>query len=1298
MHSQKRNVYKCEEFSYGIKEGEIMVVTKKSNSGNSKVSSSTGFDKHKMWSIIGVVFALLVVGLLVGYPYFSGKKLATAGKAIAVGAGCASDSDNGENFFVTGIVKDSAGELEEDRCTNDVLFEKSCVDSKLGVTQKKCTDFGGNSCVGGACVFKSPLNVVLDQGKSVDFYVQGKKFTMKYTPTSDPKDVIDFSIENTKKIVNVLDASGAEATNTIYNLMIKNMEMHIITGDGVDKVDLTLTYLGFDGSGVPSVSIAVKENCVNKVDDNGDGKMDCEEMDCSGVGTCPVLLTKCGTPDGGWVDGKKYVLVNDVDSSLQNDGNCFAPNFGISLDCNTHKIVSTSNPKKGYGITILGGTVSNCVIEGFNEGIDVPFTAETVTLVSNTLQNNYKGLRHDGSKDVVLKDNLIINNNNYGFMTYGLNYVLNGNIICNNYLDFYPHVKTENTIKLSGTGNKIDTYDWNNGGGAIVLPIKDVLFNGWPAKGDISSCPETNCADGVDNDKNGKIDCVDDTCKTDKACAPIELTGCQKESLKEGKTYVLMNDISVDAKNEIFAGSVNGDACFTLGEDGITLSCAKNVITGAGQYKGIVLGGKNLQVSRCGLKNFQMGFAVKDENAVLVNVQLSSNVLMNNILGIYLPGSHNGVSLKGNTISKSTTGVYLNKANTNFKFEKNTVCGNTEHDFYGSYFGVQVLDVGVSGVDNTLQVIKYDGVTPTWPVLNTDYKLCAEKNCGDGVDDDGDGKSGCDDTDCALNPKCTCSYIGQKVATGDGKTSDGTVLKYVTDVGCVAEGCQPVVSGLLSSIKNNPAACGANDGCAADEKCVTIKANKLCLKSSLFTDYSKCNGIDGYCLFATQVSGGCKDNEGACTEQSGCAAGYACTGVDNSGKYGSDFKTCVKKQECGVESAWNCKTQAVCAALKDGEVTVGIWSEGVAGVGGLCSVCKEGSINGCNNEILCTGAKGVWNKPAEGGQGWCGECSVKNLGGCNTAELCAGKGGWDVGAKTCVTLPVGCTSTDITKCSTLISCNLYGGTFNNGVCAVVAKVANEGACVANIDCVSGNCVGALCKTALKVKDKCVAVDNNCPIGTSCIVSGIANDNNLYCLGGINYDCANSAVCAGGMSCSDGKCKSVVKLEGDCAGATKVCDTGLECVTTGAVSTCKAVEKVCSKITLSDCTEAVCTQKGGSWSTDKCVLGTATLAGACGDTLFKNCGDKLVCVNSQCIGDVGYTCKAVTDCKSELGCTEGVCAAKVAVLKGDVNCDTKINNVDALLIKKVYNSNGANAITDINFKFMKSDGITPFCLK
>ena len=43
---------------------------------------SVGIDKHKMWGMAGVVFFILVVAILVGYPLMRGKKGAV-GKVIS---------------------------------------------------------------------------------------------------------------------------------------------------------------------------------------------------------------------------------------------------------------------------------------------------------------------------------------------------------------------------------------------------------------------------------------------------------------------------------------------------------------------------------------------------------------------------------------------------------------------------------------------------------------------------------------------------------------------------------------------------------------------------------------------------------------------------------------------------------------------------------------------------------------------------------------------------------------------------------------------------------------------------------------------------------------------------------------------------------------------------------------------------------------------------------------------------------------------------------------------------------------
>lgn len=76
----------------------------------------------------------------------------------------------------------------------------------------------------------------------------------------------------------------------------------------------------------PSVCVPATESCSNLVDDDCDGKTDCQDNDCSGVGTCPV----CGTVENPEV--QPLVLPDGLpstDYACSTDAQC-APYAGTS--------------------------------------------------------------------------------------------------------------------------------------------------------------------------------------------------------------------------------------------------------------------------------------------------------------------------------------------------------------------------------------------------------------------------------------------------------------------------------------------------------------------------------------------------------------------------------------------------------------------------------------------------------------------------------------------------------------------------------------------------------------------------------------------------------------------------------------------------------------------------------------------------------------------------------------------------------------------------------------------------------
>src|ERR1041385_7050068 len=99
--------------------------------------------------------------------------------------------------------------------------------------------------------------------------------------------------------------------------------------------------MGDDDGLVDSAPVVGPEICDDGIDNDGDGKVDCSDVDCSGIGNCPV----CGQVD--MPEGQPLVLPDGVSSGkvCSTDADCSStpatPNC-ISKECHA-SYVSTLN-------------------------------------------------------------------------------------------------------------------------------------------------------------------------------------------------------------------------------------------------------------------------------------------------------------------------------------------------------------------------------------------------------------------------------------------------------------------------------------------------------------------------------------------------------------------------------------------------------------------------------------------------------------------------------------------------------------------------------------------------------------------------------------------------------------------------------------------------------------------------------------------------------------------------------------------------------------------------------------------
>jgi parallel beta-helix repeat protein len=142
-------------------------------------------------------------------------------------------------------------------------------------------------------------------------------------------------------------------------------------------------------------------------------------------------------------------------------------NSGVTLDCQGHKILGPNdNLKNAFGIRIgarlaptlaRDATVRNCEIAYFWWGIYVQ-KAENILLENNTLRDNgWKDPKKNGtgygldvanSRDVTVRNNMIVNNGNEGFhLSHSTNTIIEDNLFADNgFEQLYLYFADDNTI------------------------------------------------------------------------------------------------------------------------------------------------------------------------------------------------------------------------------------------------------------------------------------------------------------------------------------------------------------------------------------------------------------------------------------------------------------------------------------------------------------------------------------------------------------------------------------------------------------------------------------------------------------------------------------------------------------------------------------------------------------------------------------------------------------------------------------------------------------------------------------
>jgi hypothetical protein len=387
---------------------------------------------------------------------------------------------------------------------------------------------------------------------------------------------------------NIISSNGQEDSRGVYiSGLDSTAENSEITNNKISGVDHGI-YMGlstsegitFEGNQIYNSSYAFYTDSAEDSDLTFTSNYFCSSEDydfyCDAIGTGNSgsgnfmdSVYECQTTDLCGLrisdDNAEYKLEADVLCGYRSGYTIEIEADDVLFDCNGFSVsgdtASDYIGDEGFYVSGDNVEIKNCKISKFDYGVRaVGSGGNKLILTSNDIYNNYKGV-HLNQFDAILNGNSIVNNYNLGLDIGGSsandNIEMYDNVICQDEegvddiscsgLGSYAgadNVFTNTHVSCMG----IEAVSECSGEGnyALINDAENIYF---PNTMDSTySCFETShssCKDGVDNDNNGLIDCMDDGCNLmqcdteDNSYACVE-NECVKIVLPEAETATLL--------------------------------------------------------------------------------------------------------------------------------------------------------------------------------------------------------------------------------------------------------------------------------------------------------------------------------------------------------------------------------------------------------------------------------------------------------------------------------------------------------------------------------------------------------------------------------------------------------------------------------------------------------------------------------------------------------------------------------------------------------------------------------------
>jgi lysophospholipase L1-like esterase len=635
-----------------------------------------------------------------------------------------------------------------------------------------------------------------------------------------------------------------------------------ICDDGIDNDLDGFTDCDDSDCALDPVCLGPETLCADGIDNDLDGFTDCDDSDCARMDPVCAPGTETVCDDGIDNDLDGFTDCNDSDCDLDPACSGSTSLLSAGFDSSSDGFVyaddafrTTSSPVYANGTydgsggftggglrVILGGIDGVDIFSGMSGGWSQSFTVPSDSDVSINLR--YR-LVHAGnfepdecSEALVAVDGVLLSNSGavdyleqlcgFGdgsadqdtgwnqttvtvFLTAGTHTITVGGYLNQKTftdeaatvyfddIDITSQTATTETICDDGIDNDLDGFTDCDDSDCALDPV----------------ClgPETLCADGIDNDLDGFTDCDDSDCALDPVCAPGTETVCDDGIDNDLDGFTDCNDSDCDldpacsgSTSLLSAGFDSSSDGFVYADDAFRTTSspvyANGTYDGSGGFTGgglrVILGGIDGVDIFSGMSGgWSQSFTVPSDSDVSINLRYRlvhagnfepdecsealvavDGVLLSNSGAVdyleQLCGFGDGSADQDTGWNQTTVTVFLTAGTHTI-----TVGGYlNQKTFTDEAATVYFDDIDITSQTATTETICDDGIDNDLDgFTDCDDSDCAldpvclgpETLCADGIDNDLDGFTDCDDSDCALDPVCA---PGTETVCDDGIDND----------------------------------------------------------------------------------------------------------------------------------------------------------------------------------------------------------------------------------------------------------------------------------------------------------------------------------------------------------------------------------------------------------------------------------------------------------------------------------------------------------------------------------------------